>query len=920
MNTSVLRAVFLRNFVSYFANATGYVFICVFALLSSFAAFWPNAFFNDNLANLDQLSKWFPYIMLIFIPAITMSIWAEERREGTDELLLTIPAGDLDIVLGKYLASMAIFTVSLLFSLATNAIVLGTLGDPDVGLMLSTYLGYWFVGLAMLAVGMVASFLTRNLTVAYILGALFNSPLVFAAMADIILPTRPALAVKHWSISEQFADFGRGVISLTSITYFVAIMLVMLYLCMVLIGRRHWVHKLGGTMAGHYFFRAASLALIAVGVVLLCQRHELRRDMSTEKLTSLAPQTRQLLADLQTDRTVRIEAFVSPTVPETYVQTRLNLLTALREMDAIAGDKVEVRVIPTEQFTEEASRAEQRFKITPREVATQSRGVVNVERIFLGVAVQCGLNRVVVPFFDRGIPAEYELIRSICTVVEKKRKKVGILATDAQLYGRFNMQSMSPGRNWPIIDELEKQYEVVQIDATQPIDLKACDVLLAVQPSSLGPEQMDNFVRAVRAGLPTAVFEDPAPLLAGDVPGTGDQRRPPGGMNPMMMMQQQPPPKGDIGKLWSLLGVDFSDKTIIWQDYNPYPRASQFPKEFVFIDAGAGAEEPFNPDEPISSGLQQVLFPFPGSITRLNKSVLEMTPLAETGTKTGTASHDDMFQMSPFGPSGLKPDLDWRRSPTNDVYVMAAHIRGEVDAPPPEEAKVDPADPAKKDEPKKDAKTKPAKAELNVVLVADVDMLSPGFFLLRERGDMPEADVHFDFDNVTFVLNVLDSLAGSTDFLDIRKRRPIHRTLTQIEEQTAEARKETNKLREKLNEEFAQAQKDEEKKLNDEIEKLRKDYAEQQLDQQAIVQRVEIALTRGQKSMNERVAALEQKRDRELNQIDTDLAVKVRRVQDRYKMWAVIFPPIAPLVLAVAVFITRRVREREGVSRSRLRS
>ena len=227
----------------------------------------------------------------------------------------------------------------------------------------------------------------------------------------------------------------------------------------------------------------------------------------------------------------------------------------------MAGGKIEVRVIPTEQFTEEAARAEQRFKITPREVATQSpRRRRTSSSIFLGVAVQCGLNRVVMPFFDRGIPVEYELIRSICTVAEQKRKKVGILATDAQLYGRFNMQSMSPGRNWPIIDELEKQYEVVQVDATQPIDLKAYDVLLAVQPSSLGPEQMDNFVRAVRAGLPTAIFEDPAPLLAGDVPGTGDPRRPPGGMNPMMMMQQQPPPKGDIGKLWSLLGVDFSGR------------------------------------------------------------------------------------------------------------------------------------------------------------------------------------------------------------------------------------------------------------------------------------------------------------------------------------------------------------------------
>ena len=114
MKWYVLDAVFKRNFVSYFSNPTGYVFICVFVLLGSLAAFWPPEFFNSNLANLDQLNRYLPYILLVFIPAITMSVWADERRQGTDELILTIPASDIEVVVGKYLSAVGIYLVSLI--------------------------------------------------------------------------------------------------------------------------------------------------------------------------------------------------------------------------------------------------------------------------------------------------------------------------------------------------------------------------------------------------------------------------------------------------------------------------------------------------------------------------------------------------------------------------------------------------------------------------------------------------------------------------------------------------------------------------------------------------------------------------------------------------------------------------------------
>ena len=334
MNINVLCAVFRRNFVSYFANPTGYVFICLFVLLGAIAAFWVPAFFSNNLANLDQLSFWLPFIMLVYVPSITMGVWADERKQGTDELLLTIPAGDFEIVLGKYLAAVAIFTVALLFSLLCNLAVLEWLGNPDVGLFVGTYVGYWLVGLAMLSIGVVASFLTSNITISFVLGVLLNLPLVFLTWAGAILggfERRQIMAVKSWSIGNRLDDFSHGVLSLSGVAYFLMIVVVMLYLSMVLIGRRHWFSgRFRWSLAGHFLVRALSLMVVAVAAVVLFRHYDLRLDVTSEQLSSLSPETRKLIRDLKVARPVRIEAFISPSVPAVYTNTRLNLLCVLQ--------------------------------------------------------------------------------------------------------------------------------------------------------------------------------------------------------------------------------------------------------------------------------------------------------------------------------------------------------------------------------------------------------------------------------------------------------------------------------------------------------------------------------------------------------------------------------------------------------------
>jgi ABC-2 type transport system permease protein len=963
MNWTVLKSIFWRDFVSYFSNPTGYVFICVFVMLSALAAFWPPEFFSNNLANLDQLNKWLPFILLVFIPAITMSIWAEERRQHTDELLLTLPASDVDVVFGKYLAAVAIYTVALLFSMFSIYLVFSYgLGSPDGGLFVGSFVGYWFIGLAMLAIGMVASFLTANLTVGFTLGMIFNLPLAMFGVADwIIKNPYLAQAIKRWSANAQFGDFARGVISLSGISYFLMITVVMLYISMVLIGRRHW----GGreedeSMWAHYLARALGLMAIAIGVNMFFSSHNsLRADITSENLNSLSPRTVQLVKDLRADgdaKTVKIDAYVSPQMPAEYAAHKLNLLSTLTELSSLSGGKIQVDVHEIENFSEAAATAEKAYGIEPREVRATVRGAPQQEEIFLGAAFSSGLDRVVLPFIDKGIPVEYELVRSICTVSDQKRKKLAVLKTDVQLFGGFSMQG--PTEESQMVAELKKQYDVVEVDPSRPIT-ERYDVLLAVQPSSLSPEAMDHFVEAVKAGQPTAIFEDPYPFpgMYQDVVGTAQPKRPGGGgMMGMFGGGGPPQPKGDISLLWKLLGVEMYGDEIVWQEFNPEPELPIEP-EWIFIDQALselenGTTYPFDPEDEISSGMRQVLFLMAGSFRPANDSKLEFKKLAVTGRNSGTISYMDMDMSLRTGRR-----MGVRRNKTNEPYIVAARVTGNVasdkglylsddkgknqddgkgQAADEEAASTGEAASAADstsagdvaaatgnagDKPRASeadplAGKVPEKTPIDAVLVADIDWIAPVIFRIREIGQDEEMVIDFDFQNVTFVLNILDSLAGDDRFIDLRKRTRPHRILEKVEEATEEQRKKSLEEQTKWANE---ARRDIEAAQNDFTKKFAELESRTDLDPRVRMQMLERERIRLERTRDVTISRLEKERDQRVKQSERELASKIRGVQDRYKLLAVLLPPIPPVLLAFFVFFHRRKAEHEGVDARRLR-
>ncbi len=919
-------AVLKRNFLGYFSSPTGYVFLCLFVLLTSMAAFWPHEFFNSNLATLDQLNKWFPIIMLFFIPAITMSIWADEKRQGTDELLLTLPADDFDIVIGKYLAAASIYTVSLLFSQISTFIVLLFLskGDVDVGLFFANYLGYWFVGLAMLAIGMVASFLTHNLTVGFILGALFNAPFVFASNADVIFQNNNRY-VGQFSVEEQFDNFGRGVISLSSVAYFSLIVTLGLYFCMVLIGRRHWSGgKDGNTMFLHYFARIILLAVTVFAVSYFFRNNDRRHDATQNKVSSLSPTTKTMIRQLKSERPIVIDAYISADMPAQYAKTKYDLINLLKEFQALSsnrGVELQVRINDDLEPSSEAARtAVKQYGIEPQMVRVRERGAYKDQKVLLGAAIRSGLSKVVIPFFESGIPVEYELVRSINTVSQPTRQKLGVVKTDAQLMGGFSMAGggFSQLPKQPIIEELEKQYDVEEVDPSVPISTDKFDVIMAVQPSSLGPQEMVNFLDVVKAGVPTAIFEDPMPFGFQGTPGTGEPKQAPGGSP--FGGGGGPQPKGEIQQLWKLLGLDIPIKAsftginpdIVWQQYNPYPKLRYIMNatdEWIFIRENQGEQEDYLSEQvPITAGLRELMFLYAGAIRKEeNRDDVKITDLISTRASSGRISFEDV-QGQMRGGQASPTQLQVLQGAALGSQVIAAYIEG-----------------AKKDA--KEGEKNDARA-LKVAYIADIDCMLPIFSEIRKRPEQYE-EIDFRFQNVTFILNVIDVLAGETQYPEIRRHEPQHSTLAEFEEQAEkyrEAERENQKeFQESFNKEVREAEEQNQKtlaKFQEKVQALKREGATDPSKAQdliGLVQQMQVEQAALERKLAVKREQLESKKNELVEESRRQSEARVIDLQNLYKYLAIFLPPIPPLLVGAAVFVSRRVREREGISKSRLR-
>jgi ABC-2 type transport system permease protein len=658
---------------------------------------------------------------------------------------------------------------------------------------------------------------------------------------------------------------------------------------------------------------------MAVGLGSMAQLSDIRTDVTSEGLSQLTPGTIELIEGIGADRPVTVHAFISADIPRGYVTGRSRLMNILREMKARGGPGLEVRIVEPKPYSDEAEEAMDKYGIYPRDLAEREGGRVEVKPVFLGLAFVSGANEEIVPFLSRGLSAEYEVARALRVVTQDKKKVLGILRTDAPLMGSFDLQSKSQTPAWQIIEELRKQYEVRSINPTADIRPPECDdpdkpkqdcvdVLIVPQLPSLTQPELDKVQAYIDAGHPALLTADPFPTFNIRLAPPEDKPPPPG-QNPM---GGGPPstPKGDWQALLRSVGAELAFDTvmdpealdappreelrIIYDTFKPHPRFASIAPQVVFVTERDDGTKPFENVDPAVNGLEEVVVLFAGELRKASGFTGNFTPLLQTGRSAGYALYDDMVDRHPFFGTTPRRGGPEKQSPvTGQTHVFAARISGGGGGAPLVEGQAPPAD-------------------RNVVVIADLDLIHDQFFALRDEGGDTDGDglVDIRFDNVTFLLNIVDSLAGDDRFVELRKRMPQYRRLTWIDEQTKLARDTLEGERQKALDaakaeiEAAQAALD---------AKVQAIEARTDLDDRS----KEVQARAAELAENRRLEAsrieIERTKEKVINKIEREHEREVDEVRNQVRILAVVLPPVPALLLGFFIFWRKRKREQETI-------
>jgi ABC-2 type transport system permease protein len=234
--------VFKREFQGYFRTPVGYVVLTAFVLVAIILWLFASRFFSTNTAELRSFFVWMPWVFCVFAPATAMRLWAEEKRTGSVELLLTLPVTTSEAVLGKFLAAWAFLSCGILLTF-TAVITVAFIGDPDWGVIITGYLGTILMAASFLGVCAFSSACTRNQVIAFIAGLFaclmitFLGHNLFSEFLTAYAPVWLVDTIANFSFTTHFTAMTMGLVDISSLIFFTSVAAVTLIANIIVLER-----------------------------------------------------------------------------------------------------------------------------------------------------------------------------------------------------------------------------------------------------------------------------------------------------------------------------------------------------------------------------------------------------------------------------------------------------------------------------------------------------------------------------------------------------------------------------------------------------------------------------------------------------------------------------------------------------------
>lgn len=525
---SILR----RDLGAYYTSPIGYIFMMVFVTIS--VGLYITAFFTYPVADMRPYFDNLPLLLCVFIPAVTMRIWAEERKENTWEMLLTFPMRAWELALGKFFAALIFFALTL-FATITVPAMLFSLGSPDLGVILSGYLGTFLLGAFFLALGIFFSGFCKDQIVAFVVTLLtcfiffLLGTTFIASYIDDRLPGFGTLLSNLLGLFKHYSSFTRGVIDLADIVYFLAWTVLFLALNILYIDGRN-------RPGAKTVFSAAVTLCIAIGFLfnyLMVGQSFLRIDVTEDKIYTISDGAKTILRDIDTP--VQVKVYITPRdkMPTQMKDLEQNILDKLEELRVASNGKVEYTPVymevanviaanqsmdeEVEEKTEEEAIEKRMLDkgVEPFNVQAMSQDEITNRLVYSSIGV--GFKDKPEEILPRIMPQnllelEYMLISTIYKLTQEKSPVVALVAPkeavniDPQMrailqqMGQPIPQSEDPYEYLERILQIQK-YDVRRVDLTKESPLPdEYDTLAVINPRDLNERQRWEIDRALRSG------------------------------------------------------------------------------------------------------------------------------------------------------------------------------------------------------------------------------------------------------------------------------------------------------------------------------------------------------------------------------------------------------------------------------------